>query len=117
MSATPRWTKDLHATEKLFLVAIDQLAFGRFENVPIKDGLLVLDPWPATVRAVKFGAESTPRPKAMDHEFELSRPMVEFFEYVRSVDVGAISRLEIRHSAPFSLEISFRPDAGGVERA
>ena len=115
MSSAPHSTKDLDVSERRFLAVINQLGFGRLESVVIEKGRLVLDPWPLTVRAMKFGAEPGTRATTAAHEFELSRLLVEFFEYVRSVDAAVISRLEIRHSLPYSLEVVLRPEGG--ERA
>jgi hypothetical protein len=114
MTQTPlRSTADLLASEKRLLATMHGMQFGRFENVPIKDGELILDPWPRTVRAVKFGPEPTTRTYEASGDFELQRSIVELFEYVRAVDAGEISRLEIRFSVPVSMEIVCRPDASG----
>ena len=102
-----------------FVAAMQHLGFGRFESVRIERGELVLNPWPATVRGVKFGSEESAGPQVSSDEFELKRQVVEFFEYVRAVDAGEIRCLELRHGLPFSMEIEHRPNANGgrvVER-
>ena len=113
MQTPPRSTADLLASEKRFLAAMHGMPFGRFENVPIKGGELILDPWPRTIRAVKFGPEPSSRTHQTPGEFELQRSVVELFAHVRAVDVGEISRLEIRFSVPVSMEIVCRPEATG----
>ena len=50
----PVTTQDMLPSEATFLAAMQQLGFGRFEYLQIRGGELVLDPWPATVRDVKF---------------------------------------------------------------
>ncbi len=55
-------TSDLLPSERAFVVAMQQLAFGRFEFLRINNGELVLDPWPTTVRGVKFGSEDPSDP-------------------------------------------------------
>jgi hypothetical protein len=108
---------DLLPTERRFTSAMDDLGFGRFEHVPIAHGELVLDPWPTTVRGVKFGAESPVTTRTSSGEFELKRQVVEFFQYVRAVEKGEIRSLEVRHSIPFSMEIERQPErAAGDSR-
>ncbi|MBM3739849.1 MAG: hypothetical protein FJW39_29145 [Acidobacteria bacterium] len=108
-------TRDLLASERRFLTAMMELGFGRFEFVRIERGELVLAPWPTSVRGVKFGSEEPAVHRTSD-EFELKRQVVEFFEYVRSVEVGEIRCLEIRHGRPFSMEVEHRHETNGGRR-
>jgi hypothetical protein len=39
-----------------------ELGYGRFESLRIERGEFVLDPWPTSVRSVKFGATTPNRP-------------------------------------------------------
>jgi len=105
----PITTADLLPSESAFIDAMQMLGFGRFEHLQIRGGQLVLNPWPAVVRDVKFGTPvSTGRPAASDSEL---RPQIaEFFAYVRDVDAGEIRELEVRHGLPFSMEVEL---AGG----
>jgi len=105
-AARPRSTMDLLASERLFLAAIQQVGFGRFEYLQIRHREVVLDPWPVAVRDVKFGVEpSGPDACESPAAFDLKRQFADFFEYTRSVDAGEIRTLEIRHGLPFSMEI------------
>lgn len=114
----PTSTHDLSLNERRFLAAMEELPFGRFESVQIENGELVLDPWPTTVRGVKFGTESTATNRTSLGDFELKRQVVEFFAYVRSVDKGEIRCLEVKHSLPFAMEVSQQPELiTGAERA
>lgn len=101
----PKSTQDLLPSERRLLHVMCQLRFGRVEFLQIRDGELVLDPWPTTVRDVKFGAQVSDQYRATDGEFALKQPVVDLFEYIRSVDAGEIRTLEIRHGLPFSMEI------------
>jgi hypothetical protein len=101
----PNSTRDLLPSERRFLAAMQQLGFGRLEFLQIYDGELVLDPWPATVQDVKFGAPGRNFSGAANGEFALKQQVAELFEYIRSVDSGEIRALEIRHGLPFSMEI------------
>jgi hypothetical protein len=84
---------------------MQRLGFGRFEFLRINSGELVLDPWPTTVRCVKFGSEHAATFPATSEEFQLKRQVIELFEYVRGVAAGKIRCLEVRHGLPFSMEV------------
>jgi hypothetical protein len=112
----PTSTRNLLPSERRFVTAMQDLAFGRFEFLQIRNGELLLDPWPAAVRGIKFGSEDAPASQTRPDEFDLKRQVVEFFEYVRAVDAGEIRRLDVRHGLPFSMEIEHRPDSGGGYR-
>lgn len=112
----PQLVGALLPSERQFVRAMHELDFGRFEGLQIERGELILDPWPATVRSVKFGAEESATARTLPDESQLKRQVVELFEYVRTVDVGEIRALEVRHGLPFSMEINQRPDANGGKR-
>lgn len=103
--SAPASTRDLLPSEYRFVIAMQQVGFGSFESVRIADGELVLDPWPKTIRGVKFGSEdrcASPEPPT---DFQLKRQVVEFLEYIRGTEAGEVRRLEIRHGLPFSMEV------------
>ena len=100
----PVTTQDLVPSEATFLAAMQRLGFGRFEYLQIRGGELVLDPWPSTVRDVKFATPLNAGKPAESHS-ELRPQVAEFFAYVREVDAGEIRELEVRHGLPFSMEI------------
>lgn len=100
----PITTQDLLPSEVSFVAAMQQLGFGRLENLQIHAGELVLNPGPVTVRHVKFGTPATTG-KTSGGTSELRQQLAEFFGYVREVDSGEIRTLEIRHGLPFAMEI------------
>ncbi len=112
----PTSTHDLLRSERRFVAAMTELGFGRFEFLRIERGELVLDPWPTTVRGVKFGSADTAIYKPLPDGFELKAQVAEFFEWVRGVDEGEIRCLELRHGLPFSMEIEHRSDTRGACR-
>lgn len=103
-------TSELRSSERAFVAAMQRLGFGRFEFLRIQTGELVLDPWPTTVRGVKFASEDPSTSRTPPDEFELKRQVAELFEYVRAVEAGEIRCLEVRHGLPFSMEVEHRPD-------
>jgi hypothetical protein len=116
MSASrPCFTGDLTASEQHFLAAMREVGFGRFEYVQIREGEIVLDPWPGAVRDVKFGAEAADE-RAARPDCQLKRQVAEFFEYTRDVEAGEIRTLEIRHGLPFSMEVELAAHGRGGAR-
>jgi hypothetical protein len=103
----PVTTQDLLASEAAFLAAMQQLGFGRFEYLQIRSGELMLNPWPVTVRDIKFAAAQNTG-KSSDPKSELRPQVAELFAYVRDVDAGEIRELEVRHGLPFSMEIELQ---------
>lgn len=110
MSSRPQSTGDLLPSERRLLSVMSALGFGRLEYVQIRNGEPVLDPGPMIVRDVKFGVQDGARPKTTSGDFELKQQVAELFEYTRSVDVGEIRALEVRHGLPFAMEVEL---AGG----
>lgn len=106
----PASTRDLRPSERRLLNAISALGFGRLEYLQIRNGEPVLDPGPTVVRDVKFGVQSGARPRTTSEDFALKQQVAEFFEYTRSVEVGEIRALEVRHGLPFAMEVEL---AGG----
>ena len=102
---SPVTTHELLPSEVAFVAAMQQLEFGRFENLQIRSGELLLDPWPVTFRDIKF---ATPKNvgKPESGSAELRPQIAEFFEYVRGGDAGEIRILEIRHGLPFAMEVA-----------
>ena len=101
---SPVTMQDLLPSEAVFLAAIQQVGFGRFEYLQIRAGELVLNPWPSVVRDIKFATPPNTG-KTSEPNSELRPQVVEFFAYVRDVDAGEIRELEVRHGLPFSMEI------------
>ena len=105
----PKSTCELRPNERRFLHGMQQLGHGRFECLRIRQGELVLDPWPMTVRSVKFGNTTPNRPVSRSAEFELKDQAAEFFAYVRAIDTGVIRVLEVRGGLPFAMEVADHP--------
>lgn len=109
----PTSTRDLLPSERCFLAAMHQLGFGRFEFVQIRSGEVVLDPWPTTIRDLKFGCADSAPPAPKSDAFALKQQVAELFEYIRSVEAGEIRVLEVKHGLPFSMEVELPQGGGG----
>lgn len=106
-------TADLMHSERRILDTLQRVRHGRIEHLRILHGEIVLDPWPTTIRGVKFGSGDEVTSRTRSNEFQLKRQVIELFEYVRSVDSGEIRCLECRHGLPFSMEIEHGPGGNG----
>src|ERR1035438_9735933 len=101
----PKSARDLRPSERNFVAAMSAVWFGRFEDIRVEAGELVLDPWPKTVHAVKFGLGHSGPTQTIAAEFDLKNEVVQLFESVRSLNQGRIIRLDIRHGLPSFMEI------------
>jgi hypothetical protein len=97
-------TQNLRPSERRFVAAMQHLGYGWFESLRIEGGEIVLNPWPTTVRSVKFGNTTPNRPSNMG-EFELKVQIAELLAHVRRIEAGSIRVLEIRGGLPFCMEI------------
>jgi hypothetical protein len=102
----PKSIRDLRPSERRFVRAMQELGHGRFEALRIRQGELVLDPWPATIRSVKFGSPNPNLPMCAAAEFALKKQIDEFFAHVRAVDSGVIRVLEVRGGLPFCMDLA-----------
>jgi hypothetical protein len=100
----PVSTSELRTSERTFVAAMQQLGYGRFEFLRIERGERVLDPWPTTVREIKFPAKTGGK-KTVVKEFLLKQQVIELVEYVRSVNIGEIQLIVVKNGLPFSMEI------------
>jgi hypothetical protein len=113
----PTQLADLRTPERRLLRAIQELAYGRIEFLKIEHGEPVLDPWPLTVRDVKFGSADPSSEIETGLNFQLKKQVAELFEYIRSVESSVIRVLEIKNGLPFSMKIEQRSiqDGGSAD--
>jgi hypothetical protein len=115
-ASTPqlRFAKDLLRSERIAFVVMQRIGFGRIESLRVQHGELVLNPWPRTIRDVKFASE-TATSQGFSDEVELKGQIIEFFGYVRAMDSGEILSLEIRHGMPFAMKVVDPPELRGED--
>jgi len=109
MSSPKTTLEELRTNDLRLAIVMRRLGYGRFENVPIKRGRLVLDPWPTTIRTVKFGNATPNQPQSIAAGTELKKQIVELFAQISCIDSGLIRTLEFRGGLPFSVEIVVEP--------
>ena len=62
---------DLPPPEAWLVELMQNINFGRIENLTVRAGMPVFAPPPRVVREVKFGGENGPRPEAAKQDFSL----------------------------------------------
>jgi hypothetical protein len=88
---------------------MQEVNFGRIEELAIRDKEPVFDPPPRIVREVKFCAENGPRPETTRQDFVLKAQVVDLFAQIETLGNGVIISLEVKHGLPFKMTI--REDA------
>jgi hypothetical protein len=96
----------LSPSRRHLLETLQQLNFGRIENLRIACGEPILIPPPTIVQDIRIGATSGPRPELNSPDFLLRTEFVELFEHLDRLQNGTIQRLEVRHGLPQKLEIA-----------
>lgn len=106
--ATSVTKRGLSGPRQQLLELLQELNFGRLEQLVVRGGEPVLDPRPRIVREVKFGAENGPRPERGARDFALKAQVVELCAALDRLQDGAIDLIEVKHGLPFRMEV---PDA------
>ena len=92
------------STQKLVRLMQD-INFGRIENLIIKGVEPVWDPGPIVIREFKCGKAKDPRPEASLTDFSLSAETVDLVETMKRLGQGVIRYIEVRHGLPFRVAI------------
>lgn len=85
---------------------MQQMNFGRFEELVIRDGQPVLEPPPRQVHEFKFPGDNSPRPELSADDFLLKTQVVELFQHFDQLGDGTIEVLEIKHGLPFRMLVA-----------
>ena len=105
MSGNPT-KRGLSAPRRRLVELLQELNFGRVENLTVREGQPVLDPPPRIVREWKFGAEKGPRPERAIGEFALKLQVVELFAALDELGDGVVDLIEVKHGLPFKMEVA-----------
>ena len=84
---------------------MQELNFGRLENLRVVDGEPVLDSQVRVVQELKFGGENGARPERETHDFALKLQYCELFATLDRLQHAQIEVLEIKHGLPFRMLI------------
>jgi hypothetical protein len=99
----------LSPARRRLLESMQQLYFGRIENLVIQDGQPIFDPMPRVVREHKFGGENGPRAEAATADFLLKTQVIDLFKLFDELGDGIIEVLETKHGLPFRIFVAEVP--------
>lgn len=100
----PQYPKGgLSMSRRRLVELMQDINFGRLEDVHVCDAEPVLDPAPGIVREIKFGGDNGPRPELHTDDFLLKSQIVEMFAHLDRVRDCHIETLEIKHGLPFRM--------------
>ena len=80
---------------------MQQINFGRIEDLRVLKGQPQFNPPPRVFRTVKPGHANGSRPEAAKVDFELKAKLIDFFAHLDAVGDGVIERIEVQHGLPF----------------
>lgn len=97
--------RSLSPARQQLISLLQQLNFGRVEDLHIRGGEPVLDPKPRVVREHKFCAENGPRPEAGRADCKLKSQVTDLMHLLDAVGDGTITVLTVKHGVPFHYEL------------
>ena len=95
----------LTPSQRLLLIKMQQLNFGRIEGLAVRRGEPVFDPPPRVVREVKFGGENGPRPEMAKQDFALKAQVRELLTQLEAMGDGVVRCIEVKHGLPFKMTV------------
>jgi hypothetical protein len=98
--------KSLSTAKARLVEIIEQLRFGRIENLIVRGGEPTFDPPPRISRDIKFGPDYVPQLKPTSGDFILKSHFNELFDELEQIGNGSVELLEIRHGLPFRVVIN-----------
>ena len=84
---------------------MQQLNFGRIEDLEIRAGEPLFNPAPRVVQDIKIGAENGPRPESAIPDFLLKNQVIELFEHFDRMGDATVACIDVKHGLPFKLVI------------
>jgi hypothetical protein len=84
---------------------MQQLNFGRIEDLEIRAGEPLFNPAPRLVQDIKIGAENGPRPESVIPDFLLKNQVIELFDHFDRMGDATVACIDIKHGLPFKLVV------------
>ncbi len=101
----PRNKSSLSPAQQHLVGLMQQINFGRIEELQVRAGEPVFSPPPRVIRKLKAGADNAPRPESAFEDFLLKSQISELLEAISSLGDGEVLVIDVRHGLPFSIEI------------
>ena len=96
----------LTAARQRLVRLMQQINFGRIENLRIRAGEPVFDPSLHIVREVKLGADTGSTRQAKGDDFELKSQVRELLAALSEIGDGVVKCIEVRHGLPFRMVVA-----------
>ena len=101
----PQKKSGLSLSRRQLVELMQDINFGRVEDLRVFDADPAFDPMPVVVREFKFGADNGSRPELHTDDFVLKSQVVEMFDHLDRIRDCRIESLEIKHGLPFRMLI------------
>ena len=101
----PKTKSSLLPSQRQLLELMQELNFGRIEDLQVRASEPVFEPAPRVIRKLKIGGENGPRSEISCADFWLKSQVVELLEAIASLGDGTVLAIEVKHGLPFSVEI------------
>jgi hypothetical protein len=95
----------LSPNRRLLIEAMQQLNFGRIEELHVRAGDPSFSRPPRLIQDIKLGGENSPRPELGLEDFVLRSTVVDMFDHFDRIRDGVIAMIEVRHGLPFRLVV------------
>lgn len=102
----PELIRKSHLTEldQQLVDLLQDIDFGRIEDLHIRDGKPVFQPPPRAIATLKMQAPRN-RDEARPRDFSLKQSVVLLMLLIRQIGDGKILRIEVRHGLPVTADV------------
>jgi hypothetical protein len=94
--------------ERRLIELLQDINFGRIENLQVRRGVPAFNPAPDVVRTHKMGSTKGPREEAGLKDFWLKEPVVDLLRTMREIGDGEILSMTVMHGLPHLVEVRHR---------
>ena len=89
--------------EQSLVKLLQELNFGRVEDLRVRNGAPVFAPGPRVIRTVRMGRDNVAREELSHDEFLLKRALVELLEIIRTLRDDEVLTITVLHGLSSSL--------------
>ena len=105
---------ELSPTRRRLVEDMQDLGFGRYKKLMVKDREPVLDPPPKRQRNRRLHGGNHDRGEAQLDDFLLKDAVLELFDEMDRLGNGVIAELMVRNGLPYDITIDEPPQAQGL---
>lgn len=91
---------EISESGRKLIAVMQEVNYGRLMNVKVFDGELVFTPDSVVERDVRFGKNPEDSGYKIEKDYELKKPLADFFRHLAEIHDGEISNLEIQAGLP-----------------